>query len=761
MAPMRLPRAARASASMSSPRARRRIDALVIGLLIAGMTLLCASFALRVTTFQPDEQLYLALSRFVAQHFPSALWSSYWPRGLQRLDEIILALPFAFLRGPGAFEFDHVVQCILFASTALPVFLLVRQAGLARRAALLAAALSVIVPWAVTATSYLAEPATYPAYAWVIYTVWLTTRRPSWQHDVLSLVAIVVAAFCRTQMLAVAAILPIAIVWHEWSWGLATVPRARRLRAIAPRLWQRHRLLVALVATALVAFLAGTLGVLPSGGLNGVLGSYGLPSLPSLSVILAEYRYYLACMIIGTGLFAFALALPWACGALLRPRDGDGDRHSVAVVCTLGVAAILGSLVAGGPDERYVMYGAVPIAVAAVWALEEWAAAPRAGTVTRLAGALAGGLAVVLLLNSEHWGPLTDIYNFFAYPAATFFQRVLLLRFAATVRGHIPIVQPSSGLIVYGTIFVCVAAFAIVGSRARMRRLSALLMACALFAVCATETLYTLDKFTETAGVAPSWTVQSWVDERVPSGTFVGGWVPGWGQTPDYVPLWLTTQVWNTSLMDVVYFGAEGYGSYPTPLGTIPVPVTLQSPSGILRSELTPGEKTPWPIPRYMLISTEPGNQFGLQGRLVAMDPYLALKLLKLSTPIRLDWSIVGTNVFGQLPSGRRASAVIYDGALAGGGPRCATFSLSAPYDLKQVRWPYLITMAGRTVRTGTLGAQQTVTTTVRLPDRPAGDRAVELITVRVKGAYDYEGMPLGAIFGPFAVNRCAGTRAS
>ncbi|HLH14807.1 MAG TPA: hypothetical protein VKV16_08455, partial [Solirubrobacteraceae bacterium] len=111
----------------------RVADVLAFAVIVVIAAAFYIHYALRIGSFQQDESLYLHQARYVVQYFPSALWqSNIFVRGLQRLDPLVLALPFTFMRGPGAFEFDRVVQCLLFVSTAVPVFLLARGAGLGR-----------------------------------------------------------------------------------------------------------------------------------------------------------------------------------------------------------------------------------------------------------------------------------------------------------------------------------------------------------------------------------------------------------------------------------------------------------------------------------------------------------------------------------------------------------------------------------------------------------------------------------------------------
>lgn len=347
-----------------------RRDVLMIVVPVAVIALIYVIYALRVGNFQNDEEEYLSVARYVAAHFPGAIWlSTLFARGTQRLDPIILALPFALMRGPGAFQLAHVTQCLLFVSTAVPCFLLARRAGLPRAASSFAAVLCIAVPWAVVATSYLAECLAYPVYAWVIYATWNTITRPSLRNDVLTVLALVVAVFSRTAMLALLPILPLAIIWHEWTWGLRDTALRHRPRALLGRVWSTHRLLSALVVLGVLALLLDSLGLLPGRGLATLTGDYTLPQLEPLFNLLDRYREYVSRMATGTGLIALALALPWLVATLARPRDGA--RHALAVVCTLGLVAILLSLLQAPGDERYLLYTAVPISLACAASLSE------------------------------------------------------------------------------------------------------------------------------------------------------------------------------------------------------------------------------------------------------------------------------------------------------------------------------------------------------------------------------------------------------
>ena len=339
--------------------ADRRLEALLVGVLIAAATILYTVFALRIRGFQPDEWYFTELARMIAHDFPAALWrSGVYLRGVERIDQLVLAIPYALLRTPTSYEVGHALQALLYASAALPVWLLARAGGLGRASAVLAAALVLAVPWAVISTSFLAEPAAYPAFAWVLYTTWLAAQRPSRAVEVLALVALAVAALSRTQLLALPPILPLAVLWQELRYGLGGGGARERARTLLQRLWSRHPIVTAITALAIVAILASAAGVLPGGGVAKLTGDYGLPHLEPLSAILGRDRYYLSRIATGTGLLAFVFGLGWILRTLARPRGAAG--HALAVVCLLGLAGLLLSLLQAGSDERYLFYGADP-----------------------------------------------------------------------------------------------------------------------------------------------------------------------------------------------------------------------------------------------------------------------------------------------------------------------------------------------------------------------------------------------------------------
>ena len=272
--------------------------------------------------------------------------------------------------------------------------------------------------------------------------------------------------------------------------------------------------------------------------------------METLSTVLSRYQYYLSRVAVGTGLLALAIALAWMVSTFLRPRDGA--RHALAVVCALGIVCMLLSLLAGGPDERYVLYAAVPVALGFAAGLGE-----RAGTWVLL-----GAVAVVLLIASETWPALANPYDFFTYPAAIFYQRVMLQHLAQL---QLPV---SPEHLIEGAVLLVALAWILASRRPRFARPAAIALGVGVLAFCSVQSLYALDKYTKGPGGGPGAAARSWVDEHVPAGTRVGALAVSLGESAFYVPVWESTEYWNTSVELDASFGVPRVVAVPARLGS-------------------------------------------------------------------------------------------------------------------------------------------------------------------------------------------------
>lgn len=758
-APTRAPASAGAPvAAARSPRERLgRIDAsraelVFVAALIAGAACVYTVFALRVGGFEPDEWYFTELARMIAHDFPAALWrSGVYLRGIERVDQVVLAVPYALFHTPTSYEVAHALQAVLYASTALPVWLLGRAAGLGRLARGLAATLVLLAPWAILSTSFLAEPAAYPAFAWVLYTTWLAAARPSRWTEVGALLALVIAALSRTQFLALPPILPLAVLWQAWRVELADGSRGSRLRALPGQLWRRHPIVTAVTALGIVVLLASAAGVLPGGGVATLAGDYGLPRLEAFSGVLGRDRYYASRVGAGMGVLALVFGLAWVLRTFVRPRTGRA--HALAVVCTLGIGGLALSLLQAGSDERYLFYGAIPIALAFAGELDTRLRETRASMGDAVAVAV-GAIAVILLLESVTWPASAQPYDYLTYTAAVFYGKVVLGKLSLV---HLPLIHPSAERLVQAAIVIVALAWIATGYRRRLRRPAAITLGVAVMAICAVELYYTLHKFTTGAAAVPggpSAQARSWVDRAVPAGTRVGQLGIGLGVT-SYAAIWRDIDFWNTSVHTAA--ALQSTGMPPVPLDGGGMELLISSPSGALRAVPSPAfEQT---LPRYLLVPLEGTNPVEVEGTVLGHDPVLPVQLVRAREPVRLAWRIARTTAEGFLMPGLSAIATVYSGALAG-ADRCASFTLLAPPAFAG-RWPYMVADNGKTLASGSLTEQERRVITVPLAPIASHNGRLASFTIAVHGhvLYTNAAVVSGQI-AFFAVGQCPRARA-
>lgn len=714
----------------STRRLPAYVDAIALAAIVAAASAVYSYYALRVGTFQLDESLYLHEARLLAANFPAALFqSAYFPRGLQRLDQLVLAIPFFFARGPAAFQIDRVLQCLLFASAAVPTFLLARGAGLGRVASQFAALLSVAVPWAVVSVSFLTESAAYATYAWTLYAVWAAVVRPSSPREALALLAMALAMLSRSAMIALAPMLPLAVLWQELRFDLAGAGLAGRARALPARLWRRHPLVSAATAAAIGLYLAARLGLLPSAA-NTLTGEYGIPHVGSIRSLLERYEYFLSRAAAGTGLIALAVGLPWLVFTLVRPRDGA--RHALAVVCTLGVACLLLSLIPAGPDERYVAYAAVPIVLAFVASLSS-----RPGV-----GVLAGAVAVDLLIESVAWPSLANLYDYFSYPAAVFYQRVLLGR-ASTL--PVPLIHLSPQRLVQTLLLVVVACWLLAGRRRRLARPAAAALGAGVLALCAAQAYYALHQYVHGAGAGTDAAGRSWVDRNVPAGARVALVPVSLGLSSDFTPIWETAEMWNVSVNTAAYFVGNAPGSpiengrTPQPMGSKVLFLKVNAASGRL-SAVEDGSRRSVAL-RYALLPEVNTATVGFASERAQVDPSLLVRLERLGQPASLEWRLRGTTEEGFMAPGGPAEVTVYSAALAR-ERRCVGFRLSPPPGIIRP-WPFTVREGGHTIARGTITTGRAATVKARIAVRREAGWPIARLTIRVHGSVPY---PTGAI---------------
>ncbi|MGH3132334.1 MAG: hypothetical protein ACRDNY_01075 [Gaiellaceae bacterium] len=170
-----------------------------------------------------------------------------------------------------AYQLAKTLNALLFALSAVPIFLLARRI-LPPWPSAVAAALSVAIPSAMYVSVVMTESLAYLAVSWALYAIVLALERPTAARQFVALLAILLAAGVRSQFLSLAG---------AYVLGLALVMLLVPGRRAAPR-----RLVVSLWPTAVSLAVGVAVLLLPS-----VLGSERSPEpLGAYSTLWRSYN---------------------------------------------------------------------------------------------------------------------------------------------------------------------------------------------------------------------------------------------------------------------------------------------------------------------------------------------------------------------------------------------------------------------------------------------------------------------------------------
>lgn len=593
-------------------------------------------WASRVGAFQNDEEQTVYFARWITHHLPEGLWDfSLLQRGLQRLEMYVIAFGLGVFGSPGGFRFAHAVNAATFASACVPAYLLARAIGARVGYALIAGVLVVAVPWTVYATTLLTEPLGYPLAIWTVWAIARAVMDPRPRTELVALAVLFVALLTRTGFLALIPVLPLAVVLHELRFGER--PLGRLVRGFPAR----HVVLMGVAAVAVFGVLLSFAGVLPSP--SELAGSYGTSLVLDWAGWVKRMGYWASRVVAGTGFVPFAVGLPWIVAELIRPRSPQ--RHAYALVAALFTVLLLYGSGPAGFEERYAIYFAPPLIIAAVYALDRRDLSP--GWV------VAGGLFGALLLRGHDWVAENGPYGFFVGPAESFYARVGLLRLDRYVPNGWMSLRTAAFLVALGVTALIAYAFT---RRPRAATTAGVLLA-ALVVLQLAQGSYAIGKFVDLAGArfGPTNAQRAWVDKAMDGKGQTAIVATGIGNNVHFDPVWRDLQFWNNSIRGQY---TPGPTSVALPPGDYGGDFIADIKNGDVRGKP--------PLPRYVIVPRD-FQQYGLAGRPVARPSYAAADLWLRDDPAHLRFVVNDTEPDGVLTEGATGKVRFYARGLAGG----------------------------------------------------------------------------------------------
>jgi hypothetical protein len=564
------------------------------------------------------------------------------------------------------------------------------------------------VPWAVVTATFMTEAVAYPLATWALFCVWRVAARPEGRALAVALAAIALATLGRSVMVLLVAMLAAVLVVVAVPYHGPAAWRARRAwtpRAVAP--W-------ALLAAAVLLVLA--LYVVDRGALDPLTGVYSTSLSANLDVLPRLMRDDLGYVLSGLGVLPGIVGLAWVGRNLVRPTGPDSLALALIVVLTTLLAAY--STMRAGPDERYIMYLAPPLIVAAAVAIGR-----RQIGVMGLALATA---ATVWLFSAVPWRQDGAGYDFYVSAAQIFHGRVLLLG----VGQRLPDLGVSDELILAVAIVIGAAVLALALTRLdRVGRACALAVGGGLLILQVAQLLYVERHFTREAQFgAVSLADRAWVDRAAgghddPIGVFVTRTGP---DAPNLYESWREVAFFSESPRTVFQVA-----------GSVALDPLYGGHEMIYIDERTGRLSAPVPIPR-LLLELQITPKAPLFGETLAYGDYVQFSLVRTQGPPRLKWFVSGSDDASWTVPGQPTRIRVF--RTAGTGD-CLTLALQPPETLTEPR--------AVTVRSGSAQFRVTVppkgdahVANVRLVGGDA--EAFSDVTIDAEGATPVLGAPRG-----------------
>ena len=609
-------------------RMRRRLqENPLLVLVVAGGVLWTALFALQIHVYfvMKDELRYVKQAQAIGDRLflllPHAPQFETW----SELQPLLMAPIWGIFRTPTAYQLTHLLNSLVMTSAAIPAYLLARRVLDHRSWAVLAALLSISIPWMVMTGVMMTEVAAYPAFLWAMLAFHRAMARPSPRSDLLAVIAFGVLFLARTEFTVIAPVLPLVILVQELRFGIVpAAPRSARLTETRAALKRHWVLLAACVVLVFVVAITGR-GVLGN-ALNDRTSHLIRPgTFPAAGEMLAY-------IVIGVAALPLVLAAAWAL-TLIRPAGPEEHAFALLAVTT---ATVLTVLIGGtysvlntfGVNDRYLFYIAPLFFIGMLACLRERRSAS--------ALILLAGLGTAWII---HRSKLEEVGPTFVSASAAW-HKVLFGR-ASQLGSAIgrPALTPQEAL---ATATVVASILIAVARRfARAHRTVAITVAAGVLVWCLVETQYTMNKLAALQPAASYADGRDWVDSALPYGQKAGIILAGLGDPASATAVWWDLDFWNRKV-DLPYYVAGG-DSYAGQVFS--QPFTIDDKTGRISGT---GDH------RYFVQGVS-DRRFGLRDARVIKSRN-QLNLLRVpSAPPSIGWQLAASDESGRIAPGSTA----------------------------------------------------------------------------------------------------------
>ena len=354
--------------------------------------LVTLAFNVRLKGFLLDETIIKQSAVHYTRGLPHNLLHDVTARATSRLYSLLISPLFAWFDGDVAVRATRGLNGTLFASAAIPAYLLARQAVVSRWLAAAAAIASIAFPWLTLTTAIFTENLAYPLVLWTVLAISWSFRSPGLWCDLLA-VALVAASTCtRTQLIALGGAYVIVVAWRLWlDRPRRGEPRGRWARDAVRRFPVTFAAVAVVVLVALYLLAKGTL----SERVRSFLGGYAQTTSDRTTLpsdVGSGLAVEVLALSLGVGLVPAILAVAWWPRALARRTLREYPLAVAAVVSMVVLWAATmwsqGGFIGFLTEERYYFYAAPFLWIGALAALESRSVSPRAVLEVGLALAL-------------------------------------------------------------------------------------------------------------------------------------------------------------------------------------------------------------------------------------------------------------------------------------------------------------------------------------------------------------------------------------